>query len=172
MQKNKAKYPKDSALFNQRRRVRYEYLNALGKMHGGDIYKIMDELAASVAESHSGAPSLTRFDVGGFVEQVEPTNTLMFCAYITQAWQSSMDITVQAYKIIWHDGEELKKIVANRCYIFVALDSEGKPRKVPAVKPKTTEERERMVRAETRRQMLKIVEKLLEPPLFISEPLS
>jgi acyl-CoA hydrolase len=165
----KTKYPKESALFNQRRKVRYEYLNSLGKMHGGNIYQIMDELAASVAESHSGTSALTRFDAGSFVEQVSPTDTLMLCAYITGAWKSSMDITVQAYKIIREENKERKILVANRTYIFVALTKEGKSEAVPILQPETAEEEERMKRAQHRRLYMKIVETLLEPPLFTNE---
>lgn len=170
MARKRAKYPKESALLNQRRKVRYEYLNSQGKMHGGNIYQIMDELAACIAESHAGVPALTRWDAGSFREQVTPSDTLMISGYITQAWQSSMDIAVQVYKVIRNSyGAEQLRLVAIRHYIFVALDSNGKQVEVPAVKPETAEEQERMRRAETRRQMFKIIEKLLEPPLFVSK---
>lgn len=162
------KYPKQSALLNQRRKVRYEYLNSQGKMQGGTIYQIMDELAACVAESHAGHPALTRFDAGSFLEQVNPSDTILLSAYITQAWQSSMDITVQAYKVIRVSNcRESLKLVAIRNYIFVALSENGQPVKVPALKPETKEERDKQIKAETRRQMFKIIESLLDEPIYV-----
>lgn len=164
--KQKGKYVKDSALMNQRRRVRYEYLNALGKMHGGNIYTIMDELAATVAHDHSTAPCLTRFDVGGFFRQVEPIDTLVAYAYITKTWNSSMDIAVQVYKAIKTQEGETLELVAARHYTFVALDDYGQPIAVPPIIPENEEEKERMTRAELRRKLQKELEQLFDPPVI------
>jgi len=127
----------------------------------------MDELAASIAESHSEAPSLTRFDVGGFKKQVDPDNSLVFYGYITKAWTSSMDIAVQAYKIVRdHAGNESFELVAQRHLVFVALDKNGQPLAVPPIIPENNKERERMERAEQRRILQKQLEELFDPPII------
>lgn len=168
--KRKEKHVSDSALLNQRRKVRYEHLNSAGKMHGGNMYIFMDELAASIAEAHAGGMSLTRMDVGGFRKQIGPSDSLALYGYLTDAGTSSMDITVQVYKITYTtDGKEKLVLVAQRNLVFVALDDEGRPTEVPKLVPETEVERDRMERARRRKELLKELETLMDPPLISQE---
>lgn len=166
----KEKHARDSALLNQRRKVRYEYLNSAGKMHGGNIYIIMDELAASVAEAHAGGMALTRMDVGGFTKQIVPSDSLALYGYLTDVGDSSMDITVQAYKIM-RDAEGNEKLVlaAQRNLVFVALDDNGRPIEVPELATENDIERDRRERAKKRKELLKELETLMDPPLIPQE---
>jgi acyl-CoA hydrolase len=166
----KSKHVRDSWLLNQRRKVRYEYLNSAGKMHGGNIYIIMDELAASVAEAHAAGMALTRMDVGGFKKQIVPSDSLVLYGYICDVGTSSMDITVQAYKIVRDEaGTEKFVLAAQRNLVFVALDEEGRPIEVPSLMPENDAERERMQRAKRRKELLKELETLMDPPLIPQE---
>ena len=155
----------DSRLCQQVRKVRYEYLNSLGTMHGGDIYKIMDEVAACVAESHSGRPCVTRWDEGGYLRAVLPTDTLVIEGYITRTWKTSMEVGVQVYKVEWKEKTRLLHLVAIRQYVFVALDRDAKPVPVSAVIPKTKLEKMRY-RLAAKRRKLRLALGALQDPLL------
>lgn len=156
----------ESVLFNQRRKVRYEYLNSLGTMHGGDIYKIMDELAATVAEGHSGKACVTRWDEGCFIRPVLPADLLVFHAYINRSWKTSMDIGIQVHKVRFDENRrESLELIGIRNYVFVAVDRDGKTLRVSAVVPKTKEERTRFRMAQQRRRLRKQLAKLGDPPI-------
>lgn len=161
-----AKRPvRDSALYLQTRKVRYEYLNSLGTMHGGDIYKIMDEVAACVAENHSGKPCVTRWDEGGYVRSVLPADTLVIEAYITRAWKTSMEIGVQVYKAEFRGHIRLLHLVAIRQYVFVALNQNAEPIVVPGVVAKTGREKMRF-RLAAKRRKLRLALGTLQDPLL------
>jgi acyl-CoA hydrolase len=60
-----------------------------------------------------------------------------------------MDITVEVYAERVSSGEKRHTHTAH--VVFVALDEQGKPKRVPRLLPETDEERERYARAEAHR---------------------
>ena len=61
-----------------------------------------------------------------------------------------MDITVEVYAERVSSGEKRHTHTAH--VVFVALDEDGKPKRVPRLMAETEEERERFARADAHRQ--------------------
>ena len=61
-----------------------------------------------------------------------------------------MDITVEVYAERVSSGERRHTHTAH--VVFVAVDDDGKPTRVPRLLPETAEERERYARAEAHRR--------------------
>jgi acyl-CoA hydrolase len=64
-----------------------------------------------------------------------------------------MDISVQVHAEKVSTGERRHTHSAH--VVFVAIDEDGKPKRVPRLIPETEEERERYAKAETHRQRQK-----------------
>jgi acyl-CoA hydrolase len=71
-------------------------------------------------------------------------------ATVDYVGNSSMDITVEVYAERVSSGEKRHTHTAH--VVFVALDDEGKPKRVPRLMPETDEERARYARAEAHRK--------------------
>jgi acyl-CoA hydrolase len=68
-------------------------------------------------------------------------------ATVDYVGNSSMDITVEVYAEHVSSGERRHTHTAH--VVFVALDEEGRPIRVPRLVPETSEERDRYARAES-----------------------
>jgi acyl-CoA hydrolase len=79
-----------------------------------------------------------------------PVGALVTCAAtVDYVGNSSMDITVEVYSEKVSTGERRNTHTAH--VVFVAIDDEGKPKRVPRLVPETEEERARYARAEAHR---------------------
>ena len=79
-----------------------------------------------------------------------PVGALVTCvATVDYVGNSSMDISVDVYAERISTGERRHTNTAH--VVFVAIDADGKPRKVPRLVPETDEERGRYARAEAHR---------------------
>ena len=91
--------------------------------------------------------SIDRVD---FRERI-PVGALVTCAArVDYVGNSSMDITVEVYAEQISTGDRHHTNTAH--VVFVAIDGEGKPRRVPRLVPETEEERERYAQAEEHRR--------------------
>jgi len=70
-------------------------------------------------------------------------------ATVDYVGSSSMDISVDVYAERVSTGERRHTHTAH--VVFVAIDENGKPKRVPRLVPETPEERERYARAENHR---------------------
>jgi acyl-CoA hydrolase len=125
--------------------------NILGDLFGGNLMAMVDQAAAIAAIRHCGGPAVTasihRVD---FRERI-PLGSLVTCrATVDYVGNSSMDITVEVTAEKPSTGE-LKHTHSARV-VFVSIDADGRPRRVPRLVPGTDEERERYARAEQERQ--------------------
>lgn len=110
--------------------------NPMGLLKGGRLVDWMDIAAAVCAQTHSGKICVTASiheidfkaaaEVGGIIE---------IDASITRAFSTSMEIFVQA--LVRDVLTTEKKIICEAYFTFVAIDNEGKPSEVCAVKPHT-----------------------------------
>ncbi|HZB27382.1 MAG TPA: acyl-CoA thioesterase, partial [Gemmatimonadales bacterium] len=76
---------------------------------------------------------------------------LVTCAAtVDYVGNSSMDITVEVYAERVSSGEKRHTHTAH--VVFVGLDENGRPKRVPRLVPETDEERERYARAEAHRK--------------------
>lgn len=135
-------------------------LNRHWSMHGGRLFRRMDDLAAQVAFEHSGHPCYTVS--GSAFKYFAPVNlehSLTIHAKITRAWNTSMEIKVQAFR---KQPGKTRELVMNMYLYFVAIE-EGKPCAVAPVIPKTEEEKREYKLADTRREEVKrFIEKYIE----------
>jgi acyl-CoA hydrolase len=125
--------------------------NVRGDLFGGELMALVDQAAAVAAIRHAGGPAVTaRIERVDFRERI-PVGALVTCAAtVDYVGNSSMDITVEVYAERVSSGEKRHTHTAH--VVFVAVDNEGKPKRVPRLIPRTNEERERYDRAEGHRQ--------------------
>jgi acyl-CoA hydrolase len=83
-----------------------------------------------------------------------PVGALVTCiASVDYVGNSSMDISVEVYAEKVSTGERRHTNTAH--VVFVAIDEQGKPKRVPRLIPETDEERSRYARAEDHRKQQK-----------------
>lgn len=121
--------------------------NVRGDLFGGELMALVDQAAAVAAIRHAGGPAVTAsIERVDFRERI-PVGALVTCiATVDYVGNSSMDITVEVYAERVSSGEKRHTHTAH--VVFVALDQNGKPTRVPRLVAKTDEERERYARAE------------------------
>ena len=125
--------------------------NIRGDLFGGELMALVDQAAAVAAIRHAGGPAVTAsIERVDFRERI-PVGALATCnATVDFVGNSSMDITVEVYSELVSSGERRHTHTAH--VVFVALDEEGKPKRVPRLVAETEEERERYARAEAHRK--------------------
>jgi acyl-CoA hydrolase len=125
--------------------------NVRGDLFGGELMALVDQAAAVAAIRHAGGPAVTAsIERVDFRERI-PVGALVSCiATVDYVGNSSMDITVEVYAERVSSGERRHTHTAH--VVFVALDDEGKPKRVPRLLPQTDEERARYARAEAHRK--------------------
>ncbi len=125
--------------------------NVLGDLFGGHLMALVDQAAAVAAIRHAGGPAVTAsIDRVDFRERIPVGSLVTCCATVDFVGNSSMDITVEVYAEKVSTGEKRHTHTAH--VVFVAIDSAGKPTRVPRLLPATPEERARYARAEAHRR--------------------
>jgi acyl-CoA hydrolase len=125
--------------------------NVRGDLFGGELMALVDQAAAVAAIRHAGGPAVTAsIERVDFRERI-PVGALVSCvATVDYVGNSSMDITVEVYSERVSSGEKRHTHTAH--VVFVAVDDEGKPKRVPRLVPETEEERARYARAQAHRK--------------------
>lgn len=110
--------------------------------HGGEIIKLMDTAAGLVALRHSHSPVVTlRIEGVNFLKPVRVGNYVVADARLTYVSTSSMEVQV---KVTAEDVLREKEFEALTAYfLFVAVDGEGKTKRVPPLLLESDDERER-----------------------------
>jgi acyl-CoA hydrolase len=126
--------------------------NTLGNLMGGRLMHWMDIAAAIAAQKHCNCPVVTAsVDNVSFANPIKLGNLLTIEAKLTRSFKTSMEV----YLRVW--GEDLSaqyKYLSNEAYLtFVALDPNGRPRKVPELVPETEHEKNMFDGALRRRQL-------------------
>lgn len=136
--------------------------NFYGNLMGGRLMYWMDTAAAMAAGKHCKLPAATvSVDNLSFDEPIKLGNVVHIEATVTRAFNTSMEI----HLVVW--GEDLTKnhkYKSNEAYFtFVAIDTEGRPRKVPELIPETEEEIKLFEGALRRRQLRLVLAKKMKP---------
>ena len=136
--------------------------NTLGNLMGGRLMHWMDIAAAISAQKHCNCPVVTAsVDNVSFNNPIKLGNLLTIEAKLTRSFNTSMEI----YLRVW--GEDLAaqyRYLSNEAYMtFVALDPNGRPRKVPEIIPQTEEEKKYFEGALRRRQLRLILGGKMKP---------
>jgi acyl-CoA hydrolase len=136
--------------------------NTLGNLMGGRLMHYMDIAAAIASQRHSNCPVVTAsVDNVSFNNPIKLGNLLTIEARLTRAFNTSMEVHLQVY------GEDLSaqyKYLSNEAFFtFVALDPNGRPRKVPELVPETDKEKNMYEGALRRRQLRLILGGKMKP---------
>jgi acyl-CoA hydrolase len=128
-----------------------EHANNLGHVFGGVILSLMDKCAAIAAFRHSRASVVTAsIDRVDFREPIHLGDLVVMKASVNYVGRSSMEVGVRV------EAEDLLSGLrrhTNSCYMtFVAVDRDGRPIEVPALRPETEQELRRHMAAEARRR--------------------
>jgi acyl-CoA hydrolase len=116
--------------------------NVLGDLFGGDLMTLVDQAAAVAAMRHAGGPAVTKsIDRLDFHHPIPVGSLVTCCATVDYVGNSSMDITVEVTSENISTGERKHTHTAN--IVFVAINPDRTPRRVPRLVPETEADRAR-----------------------------
>jgi uncharacterized protein (TIGR00369 family) len=128
------------------------HVNLLGNVHGGEVMRLVDSTAGAAAGRHSGGPAVTAaMDEMAFLAPVKVGDILRATAQVNWAGRTSMEVGVRVESEPWNQAGTEPVHVASAYLVFVAIDSDGKPREIPGLDPTSPQEVRRMREAEIRR---------------------
>ncbi|MDR3273077.1 MAG: acyl-CoA thioesterase [Flavobacteriaceae bacterium] len=136
--------------------------NAHNNMFGGDLLALMDRACAIAAMRHSQFEVVTvSVSHVSFDQPIPLGTTIEVVAKVSKSFGSSMEV----FADVWIDDISThKKTKSNQgVYIFVAVNDNMKPVKVPELVPETEEEKERFMGAQQRRELSLIMSGKLNP---------
>lgn len=137
-------------------------INFGGKVHGGAVMKWIDQASYACASAWSGQYSVTVY-VGGirFLAPVKIGSLVEIDAKIIYTGNTSMHIAVDVYA---KSVKSTKKIKTTHCIIvFVAVDSENNPVKVPEWIPETEDDKKLQTYAINLMERRKEIENTMKP---------
>lgn len=128
-----------------------EMSNFGGNMHGGELLKLLDQVAYTCAMRYSGSYVVTlSVDNVMFKQPVRIGELIHLNATINYTGRTSMEVGIQVI------AEDLQKQVVrhtNSCYFtMVAIDDNGKPVKIEPLVPDTEDDKRRWSEALARRE--------------------
>lgn len=126
--------------------------NVLGNLRGGRILHWMDIACAISGGKHSNAVVVTAsVDNVSFENPIKLGDVVTITSKVTRVFNTSMELHCE----VW--AENLPSQTHYKCneayYTFVALDSNGKPKKVVPLIPETEEEKKSYNEALARREL-------------------
>jgi uncharacterized protein (TIGR00369 family) len=128
-----------------------EHANILGDVHGGVILKMMDETGALCAMRHAGRACVTlAVDSMKFHSPVHVGQLLCCRGRVT--WVGSTSIEVEVHV---NAEDAIHRTVTHTNsghFVYVALDDERRPTKVPGLLLETESDRQAFGDAQARRQ--------------------
>ena len=132
--------------------------NFSGKVHGGAILKLLDQVAYACASRYAGHYVVTlSVDQVMFRQPIQVGELVTFLASVNHTGNSSMEIGI---KVVAEDIRAKVVRHVNSCFFtMIAVDDDGRPTKVPALSPQTADERRRFAEAEVRRAMRRELER-------------
>ncbi|MCB9251062.1 MAG: acyl-CoA thioesterase [Flavobacteriales bacterium] len=136
--------------------------NTLNNLMGGRLLHWMDIASAIAAQRHSNSIVVTAsVDTVSFKEPIKLGDVVNIKAWVTRAFNSSMEVYIEVWAENIPRGELIK--CNDAYYTFVALDSRNKPVKVPHIDPVTDLEKEKYDGALRRRQLRLILANKIKP---------
>ncbi len=129
-----------------------EMANFSGKVHGGAILRLLDQVAYACASRYAGSYVVTlSVDQVMFRQPIAVGELVTFLASVNYTGTSSMEIGI---KVVAEDILKRSVRHANSCFFtMVAVDEEGRPTPVPPLQPATSDEKRRQAAAQIRRQL-------------------
>jgi acyl-CoA hydrolase len=136
--------------------------NTFGNLMGGRLMYWMDIAAALAAMKHCGAPVVTAsVDNISFESPILLGNVVHIEAKVSRAFNTSVEVHMN----VWGENPlHQHKYKSNEAYFtFVALGTNGKPQRVPAVVPESEDEKKLFESALRRRQVRLILGGKMKP---------
>ena len=131
--------------------------NFFGNVHGGDVLRLLDQVAYACASRYAGRHVVTlSVDQVTFKQPIHVGELLTFLASVNYTGTSSIEVGV---KVIAENilTKELRHV--NSCFLtMVAMDENRRPIAVPKFSPSTPDEERRYKGAVLRREMRKELE--------------
>jgi uncharacterized protein (TIGR00369 family) len=126
--------------------------NFSGRVHGGTLLKLLDQVAYACASRYAGRYVVTlSVDQVTFRQPIAVGELVTFLASVNHTGNTSMEIGI---KVV---AEEIRRQVVrhvNSCFFtMVAVDDDGKPASVPRLEPSTADQKRRWKAAELRKQI-------------------
>ena len=123
-----------------------------GKVHGGHILKLLDQVAYACASRYAGMYVVTlSVDRVQFRQPVRVGELVTFFASVNYTGRTSMEVGI---KVVSEDIHQGIATHTNSCFFtMVAMDADGKSAEVPQLSPETEEEKQRWKSAELRKQL-------------------
>ena len=128
--------------------------NFSGKVHGGTILRLLDQVAYACAARYAGRYVVTlSVDQVMFLQPINVGELVTFLASVNYTGRTSMEIGI---KVVAEDIRAKVVRHANSCFFtMVAVDEKGQPATVPPLEPADDTERRRFKAAETRKALRK-----------------
>jgi acyl-CoA hydrolase len=125
--------------------------NPLGNILGGKVMHLIDIAGAIAAHRHSQAQVVTvSVDSLDFLHPIRVGQMIVLRAHVTRAFHTSMESEVKVFLEDYLTGE--RRQTSSAFVTYVALDSDGQPKRVPPLIPRTREEKRRYREALERRR--------------------
>lgn len=125
--------------------------NFSGKVHGGTLLKLLDEVAYACASRFAGSYVVTlSVDRVTFRQPVHVGELVTFLAQVNFAGRTSMEVGI---KVVTENILQRSVRHTNSCFFsMVAVDEQGQPCKVPQLPLLTEKDQQRAVIAQERRK--------------------
>ncbi len=128
--------------------------NFSGKVHGGTLLKMLDEVAYACASRYAGTYVVTlSVDRVLFRDAICVGELVSFEATVNYTGRTSLEVGISVYTENIRDGG--RRHTNSSYFTMVAVDDDGTPVPVPPLVPVTDDERERYDAAATRRAKLR-----------------
>lgn len=125
--------------------------NFSGNVHGGDLLKLLDQVAYACASRYSGHYCVTlSVDKVTFKEPIHVGELVTFLASVNHVGRTSMEIGIRV------EAEDIRRRSVrhtNSCYFTMVAMHEGKPAPVPPLALNTDLQRCRFTAAEQRKKL-------------------
>lgn len=158
---NHKKTPTDS-LVTTTQMVMPDETNPLGNLMGGNLMRMMDEVAAISAMRHSERNAVTAsVDNVSFGKPIKLGSIVTLESKVTRAFNSSMEV----YLVVKVKTKpNTKEFVSNEAFFtFVAVDQAGTPIQIPELQPENDEEIKMFQEAKRRRELRLVLAGRLKP---------
>lgn len=126
--------------------------NFSGKVHGGTVLKLLDQVAFACASRYAASYVVTlSVDQVMFRQPIQVGELLTFLAAVNHTGTSSMEVGI---KVIAENIRTQVQRHVNSCFFtMIAVDDHGKPQAVPPLEPGTPDEHRRHAAAILRKTM-------------------
>lgn len=129
-----------------------DMVNFSGKIHGGALLKLLDEVAYSCAARYCGQYVVTlRVDDVLFRAPVYAGELVTFLASVNHVGRTSMEVGIRV--VAENHRTRAERHVMSCFFVMVAMDEASQPVEVPRFTPDDEASRRRWREAEVRRQV-------------------